>query len=76
MTTGTFFADGYDIHATRSPMTVDPEGWEEIAALMNRSTKELFEIERRVEERHAEGGAEPAIHTKVQMLQFRSPSPR
>jgi len=76
MTAGTFFGDDYDIHLTRSPMSVDNEGWEEIAALLNRSTKEIFEIERRVEERHAGGGDEPDIHTKVQMLQFRSPSPR
>jgi DNA-binding transcriptional ArsR family regulator len=76
MTAGTFFGDDYDIHLTRSPMSVDKEGWEEIAALLNRSTKEIFEIERRVQERQAEGGAEPDIHTKVQMLQFRSPSPR
>jgi DNA-binding transcriptional ArsR family regulator len=76
MTAGTFFGDDYDIHLTRSPMSVDNEGWEEIAALLNRSTKEIFEIERRVQGRHAAGGAEPDIHTKVQMLQFRSPSPR
>jgi DNA-binding transcriptional ArsR family regulator len=76
MTAGTFFGQDYDIHLTRSPMTVDEEGWEEIAALLNRSTKELFEITERVEERHAEGGTEPSIHTKVQMMQFRSPSPR
>ena len=76
MTAGTFFGQDYDIHLTRSPMTVDEEGWEEIAALLNRSTKELFEITERVEARHAEGGTEPSIHTKVQMMQFRSPSPR
>lgn len=76
MTAGTFFGDDYDIHLTRSPMIVDEEGWEEIAALLNQSTKELFEITQRVEERHAENGAEPGIHAKVQMLQFRSPDPR
>lgn len=76
MTAGTFFGDAYDIHLSRSPMTVDEEGWEEIAVLLNRSTKELFEITERVEQRHAEGETEPSIHTKVEMLQFRSPSPR
>jgi len=76
LTAGTFFGEDYDIHLTRSPMTVDQDGWDEIAALVNRSTKELFEIEKRVEARQAEGGAEPEIHTKVQMLQFRSPGPR
>lgn len=76
MTAGTFFGDAYDIHLTRSPMTVDEEGWEEIAALLNRSTKELFDITERVEQRHDEGLTEPTIHAKVQILQFRSPSPR
>jgi DNA-binding transcriptional ArsR family regulator len=76
MTAGTFFGNDYDIHLTRSPMTVDEEGWKEIAALLNRSTKELFEITERVEERRAKGGTKPSIHTKVQMMQFRSPSPR
>jgi DNA-binding transcriptional ArsR family regulator len=74
MAAGTFFGEDYDIHATRSPMSVDEEGWGEIAALLNRSTKELFQIERRVEERCAEG-ADASIHAKVQMLQFRSPDP-
>lgn len=74
MSSGTFFED-YDTHITRSPMTVDKEGWGEIAALLNRTTKELFEIEKRVEGRSAEG-ADASIHTKVQILQFRSPEPR
>jgi DNA-binding transcriptional ArsR family regulator len=76
MTAGTFFGQNYDIHLTRSPMTVDEEGWEEIADLLNRSTKELFEIAERVEARHAEGGTRPSIHAKVQMMQFRSPTSR
>jgi DNA-binding transcriptional ArsR family regulator len=74
MAAGTFFGD-YDIHISRSPMSVDEEGWGEIAELLNRTTKELFEIEERVEERSGEGN-EAAIHAKVQLLQFRSPAPR
>jgi DNA-binding transcriptional ArsR family regulator len=76
MTAGTFFGEDYDIHATRSPMTVDQEGWGEIATLLNRTTKDLFEVERRVKERRVKSGEEPAVYAKVQMLQFRSPSPR
>jgi DNA-binding transcriptional ArsR family regulator len=76
MTAGTFFGENYDVHTMRSPMAVDEEGWEEITALLNEATKGLFEVERRVEERQAETGVTPPIHTKVQMLQFRSPSPR
>lgn len=74
MSTGTFFED-YDTHISRSPMSVDPEGWREIAELLNRTTKELFEIEERVETRCADGG-EAEIHAKVEILQFRSPVPR
>jgi DNA-binding transcriptional ArsR family regulator len=73
MAAGTFF-DDYDIHVSRSPMTVDEEGWDEIADLLNRTTKELFEIEERVEERRSQG-AQTTIHAKVQMLNFRSPQP-
>jgi DNA-binding transcriptional ArsR family regulator len=73
---GTFFGgEEYDVHTTRSPMTVDREGWEEITELLNRSTKELFEIEERVDRRQAESGIEPGIHAKVQMMQFQSPDP-
>jgi DNA-binding transcriptional ArsR family regulator len=74
MTSGTFF-DGYDANITRSPMSVDPEGWEEITDLIGRVTRELFEIEERVAER-CEGGAEPDVHAKVEILHFRSPAPR
>jgi hypothetical protein len=73
MSSGTFF-DGYDANITRSPMTVDAEGWEEITRLIGRATKELFEIEERVSERCADGEAD--IHAKVEMLHFRSPAPR
>jgi DNA-binding transcriptional ArsR family regulator len=74
MASGTFF-EGYDAHLSRSPMTVDEEGWDEVADVLNRATQELFGIEERVAERCADG-AEPSIHTKVEMLQFRSPGPR
>lgn len=74
MASGTFF-DGYDANVTRSPITVDAEGWQEITDLLGQSTKELFEIEKRVEARAAEG-AEAEIHAKVEMLHFRSPAPR
>jgi DNA-binding transcriptional ArsR family regulator len=74
MATGTFFT-GYDANIIRSPLTVDAEGWDEITDLLSRATKELFEIEERVAER-SEGGEDPSIHAKVEMLHFRSPRPR
>jgi DNA-binding transcriptional ArsR family regulator len=73
MTSAAFF-DGYDANIIRSPMKVDDEGWGEITDLLSRATKELFEIEGRVAER-CEGDGEPPIHTKVEMLHFRSPAP-
>jgi DNA-binding transcriptional ArsR family regulator len=76
MTAGTFFGENYDVHTMRSPMAVDREGWDEITALLKEATKGLFEVEKRVEQRRAERGVEPDIHAKVQMMQFRSPSPR
>lgn len=72
MAAGTFFGGQDMAHLCRVPMAVDDEGWDEISRLLERTTEELFEIEGRVAERTSDGP--PAeIHTKVQMLQFRSP---
>jgi DNA-binding transcriptional ArsR family regulator len=71
MASGTFFLED-DKHITRSPMKVDREGWEEIGALLNRTTKELFDIDERVAARTA-AGATAEIDVKVELLQFRSP---
>lgn len=71
MAAGTFFADG-DAHLSRSPLAVDPQGWREITAVLQRATEELFEVEARVAERTA-GGSPADIRAKVELLQFRSP---
>jgi DNA-binding transcriptional ArsR family regulator len=63
-----------DLHVSRSPMSLDEEGWAEVAELLNQTTKEMIEIEGRVAERCADG-EEPSIHTKVEILQFPSPPP-
>jgi DNA-binding transcriptional ArsR family regulator len=68
---GTFFAED-DKHITRSPMKVDDAGWREISKLLNRTTKELLDIEERVAERTTDGGS-AAIDAKVEIIQFRSP---
>jgi DNA-binding transcriptional ArsR family regulator len=73
MASGTFFADD-SAHLCRMPMVVDADGWDEISELLERSTEELFEIEGRIAERTG-AGAEADIHTKVHILQFRSPKP-
>jgi len=72
MAAGTFFGGEDMAHLCRMPMVVDNDGWHEISQLLERTTEELFEIEGRVAARSSDGS--PAeIHTKVQMLQFRSP---
>jgi len=72
MAAGTFFGGEDMAHLCRMPMVVDTDGWREITQLLERTTEDLFEIEARVADRNASGT--PAdIHTKVQMLQFRSP---
>lgn len=71
MASGTFFSHD-NAHLCRMPMVVDPDGWTEISALLERATEELFEIEARIARRTADGP--PAdIHARVHMLQFLSP---
>jgi hypothetical protein len=53
-------------------MVVDAEGWEEITDVIERATAELFEIERSVAERAAEGTSVD-VHTRVELMQFRAP---
>jgi hypothetical protein len=70
---GSFYSRD-DVHVSRSPMTLDEEGWGEVAELLGQTTKEMIEIESRVSDRCA-GGEPPSIHTKVEILQFPSPPP-
>lgn len=71
MAAGTFFEED-GVHAGRSVMQVDAEGWREISAVIERSNHELIEVEERVA-RRATTGAETPIAAKVEILQFRSP---
>jgi DNA-binding transcriptional ArsR family regulator len=71
MAAGTFFAED-GVHASRSVLAVDEEGWREIAAVLERNTAEIFEIEERVAERTG-NGATASVNAKLEMLQFRSP---
>jgi DNA-binding transcriptional ArsR family regulator len=71
MASGSFYAED-NKHISRSPMEVDRDGWREISELLNRTTKELFDIEERVADRR-DGGEPTPIHAKVEILQFRSP---
>lgn len=74
MAAGVFF-DGGNAHLCRSSTAVDEEGWREVTSVLERATEELFQVEARVAERTADG-APADIHAKVELMQFRSPSPK
>lgn len=74
MATGTYFDDD-DSHVSRMPMTLDQDGWREVATLLTGTLEQLIEIQARVEGRTA-GVAERPHHAKVNILHFRSPPPR
>jgi DNA-binding transcriptional ArsR family regulator len=74
MSQGTFYEPD-DNHLSRSPMVVDPEGWGETRLLLEETVFRLMDIQENVKVRAGDKGAE-AMHIKVEMLQFRSPSPK
>jgi DNA-binding transcriptional ArsR family regulator len=65
------FGSGDGAHIGRSVLQVDDEGWHEIIELIERSNREIIEIEERVTERASEE-TKPSIDAKVVILQFRS----
>jgi DNA-binding transcriptional ArsR family regulator len=73
MSGGTFFGER-DPHVSRSPMVVDEEGWDEVTAVLDRATRELFDVAARAAER-SDGDGSRSIPLKVEMLQFGSPPP-
>lgn len=73
MATGTFY-DAVDSHVSRTPMTLDDDGWNEVVALLTGTLDELLAIQARVEKR-ADRSDRPH-HTKVNIIHFRSPPPK
>jgi predicted ArsR family transcriptional regulator len=70
MSAGTF-EDPPDNHLSRTPMSVDGEGWEEVLALLASTLEELIEIQGRVSNR---SGPETKLKPiKVEILHFSSP---
>ncbi len=70
MLAGTF-GDPPDNHLSRTPMSVDDEGWEEVVDLLASTLDELQEIQGRVSNRSTpETDTKPI---KVEILHFRSP---
>jgi DNA-binding transcriptional ArsR family regulator len=74
MLSGTF-SERDDNQLTRIPMDVDDEGWEETKEILTTALEELLEVRARVANRVAQTG-EATVPTKVEILQFLSPSPK
>lgn len=74
MSHGTFY-DPDDNHLSRSPMVVDPEGWDEVNGLLDRTLHRLFEIQEKCVARRQEAETED-MHIKVEIIHFRSPPPK
>jgi DNA-binding transcriptional ArsR family regulator len=71
MSQGTFFAGG-DNHISRTPMSVDSEGWKEVTSLLDETVGQLFEIEKNIANR-SNGDPAETNSIKVEIIQFRSP---
>jgi DNA-binding transcriptional ArsR family regulator len=74
MATGTFAQDD-DNHLSRMPMALDQDGWDEVVALLADTLDELFAIQERVDARTNDASERPH-HSKVNIIHFRSPTPR
>jgi DNA-binding transcriptional ArsR family regulator len=74
MSHGTFYEPD-DNHLSRSPMVVDPEGWDEVNALLDQTLRQLFEIQERCVTRRQDAETED-MHIKVEIIHFSSPPPR
>jgi predicted ArsR family transcriptional regulator len=69
MSAGTF-SDPADNHISRTPLTVDAEGWTEVVTELNATLERLLQIQTRVNERGTEAETMPV---KIEIIQFRSP---
>lgn len=65
------FEDPPDNHLSRTPLSVDEEGWEEILALLDYTLDELLTIQGRVSNRSTPDSDLNPV--KVEILHFRSP---
>lgn len=62
-----------DHHMTRAPLSLDEEGWHDMAELHRRMLEETYEIQARSSERMKESGEEPIRCSSAQLL-FEMPS--
>jgi DNA-binding transcriptional ArsR family regulator len=63
-----------DRHLSRTPMSVDKQGWEDAAEVLANALDRLIEIQAEATTRMAESGEEP-IHSRALILHFKSPGP-
>lgn len=68
---GGTFSDPADNHLSRTPMTVDDEGWQEVVTLLAATLDGLIDIQGRISNRSAPETELKPI--KVEILHFRSP---
>lgn len=73
MSHGTFH-DRDDNHISRTPMTLDRDGWDEVVTLLDDTLHDLLDIQERVQARGGEEGE--AMLAKVEILHFLSPKPK
>lgn len=72
MAKGTFFEPD-DNHLSRTPLTVDTEGWREVKEILESTLYELLAVKENVLKRGSD--PEEMLHAKVEIIHFRSPSP-
>jgi predicted ArsR family transcriptional regulator len=76
MTKGTFY-DPDDNHLSRTPLTVDQAGWDEVTNILDRASEELLKVREAVAARTNDADLQAmTMPIKVAMIQFRSPSPK
>ena len=61
-------------HLSRTPMSVDQQGWNDAAEVLANALDRLIEIQAEATTRMAESGEEP-IHSRALILHFKSPGP-
>jgi len=61
-------------HLSRTPMSVDKQGWDDAAEVLANALDRLIEIQAEATTRMGESGEEP-IHSRALILHFKSPGP-
>jgi DNA-binding transcriptional ArsR family regulator len=70
---GTFLKPD-DGHLTRTPMTVDRQGWEESSAVLNDAVEQLLDIQEKAAMRLAEKQPDESMFSHIGIMQFCLPA--